>query len=101
VFYFIKEDKTRLTHRGELTRVVGGLMDAAQVAVDPLEVHHALDAVHPGAVFSGELAGATKLGVEFRGGAGERQLGAAGGVSPGRGRSLAGGRGGERRVGTG
>ncbi|KAF3836696.1 hypothetical protein F7725_004161 [Dissostichus mawsoni] len=64
-----------LTHSGEGTALAGAV-DDTQVVVDPLKVHQALHAHHPGSVLGGKFASATKLGVELPHGGG-------GGGSPG------------------
>lgn len=81
--------------------VIFWLVDGAQVAIDLLKVHCTHGAEHPGIVFCGGLAGATKLGVACRRGRGEQVGGSGGGRCCAGDRSLAGSRGGEGRVRTG
>lgn len=59
------------------------LVDDTQIAIDLLKVHHALDAKHPGTVFCGVFAGATKPGMKCRSGGGEWGQGAGGGAAEG------------------
>lgn len=81
------------------------LVNRTQVAIDPLKVHHALDAKYPGTVFCGMFDRSTKPGVKCCGRGGERGRGVTGGRGN-RGWCSTGdwsytGRGGEGRVRTG
>lgn len=53
-----------LTHGGEMTFLIR-LVYLTQIAIDPLKVHNTLDTEHPGTVFCGIFACATKPGVKF------------------------------------